>query len=120
MYIIFITILMSFIRDIVVGRADKNTSKVMIIDNPFGSTGAYYLWEPIWSILEKNNVQLICTGHKIGAKVREFFPINHILTEDKSASGQIRIGIKVEASGYAREAIDEMQRETLSHWVNPA
>ncbi|MDG6251696.1 hypothetical protein, partial [Methanocalculus sp.] len=119
MYIIFIVILMSFIRDIVVGRHDKNTSKVMIIDNPFGSTGAFYLWEPIWSILERNNVQLICTGHKIGGKIREFFPFNHILTEDTSESGQIRIGIKVEAAGPARETMEEMQRGTLSHWIQP-
>lgn len=117
MFIIFLIVLMSYIRDIVVGRHDKNTSKVLIIDNPFGSTGAYYLWEPIWSILERNNVQLICSGHKIGAKIREFFPVNHLLTREMSTSGRIRVNIKVEASGEARDIIERNQRNKLLQWI---
>lgn len=117
MFIIFLIVLMSYIRDIVVGRHDKNTSKVLIIDNPFGSTGAYYLWEPIWSILERNNVQLICSGHKIGAKIREFFPVNHLLTREVSTTGRIRVNIKVEAAGEAREIFERNQRNTLLQWI---
>ncbi len=36
MYIIFLIALMSYIRNIVVGRYDTNTSKVLLLDNPFG------------------------------------------------------------------------------------
>jgi len=117
MFIIFLIVLMSYIRDIVVGRHDKNTSKVLIIDNPFGSTGAYYLWEPIWSILERNNVQMICSGHKIGAKIRDFFPVNHLLTREISSSGRIRVNIKVEASGEARDIIERNERNKLLKWI---
>lgn len=117
MYIIFLIALMSFIRNIVVGRYDKNTSKVLLLDNPFGSTGSFYLWEPIWAILKRNNIQLICSGHKIGSKIREFFPVNHLLTEDISQSGLRRVNIKVEATGEAREAFDRNQRKTILHWT---
>jgi len=110
MYIIFLVVLMSYIRDIVVDRKDKNTSKVLIIDNPFGSTSSFYLWEKIWSILEKNNVQMICSGHKISAKIQEFFPINNILTEELSASGRIKVGIKVRARDEVKERIERHER----------
>lgn len=117
-YIVFFIILMSFIRNIVVSRYDENTSKVLIVDNPFGSTSAYYLWEPIWSILERNNVQLICSGHKIHSDIREFFPINHLLTEEILSDKAIRINIKVEAVGEARDALERGQRNTLLAWTD--
>jgi hypothetical protein len=117
MYIIFLIALMSFIRKIVVGRYDTNTSKVLLLDNPFGSTGAFYLWEPIWSILNRNNVQLICSGHKISTKIREFFPVNCILTQEISASGLQKVNIKVEATGEAREILERSQRKNILHWT---
>ncbi len=117
-YIIFFVILMSFIRYIVVNGIYEITAKVLIVDNPFGSTGAYYLWEPIWSILERNNVQLICSGHKIRSEIREFFPINHLLTEEISTDNTIRINIKVEAVGEAKDALERSQRNTLLAWTD--
>jgi len=117
MYIIFLIALMSYIRNIVVGRHDTNTAKVLLLDNPFGSTGAFYLWEPIWSILKRNNIQLICSGHKISTKIREFFPVHHILTEEISKSGLRRVNIKVEATGEAKEILDRSQRKTILQWT---
>lgn len=117
-YIIFFVILMSFIRHIVVSGIYEKTAKVLIVDNPFGSTGAYYLWEPIWSILERNNVQLICSGHKIRSEIREFFPINHLLTEEISTDNTIRINIKVEAVGEAKDVLERSQRKTLLAWTD--
>lgn len=110
MYIIFLVVLMSYIRDIVIDRRDKNTSKVLVIDNPFGTTSSYYLWEKIWSILEKNNVQLICPGHKIGTNVMEFFPINHLLTEEISSEGRTRIRIQVRAKSEILDRIERQKR----------
>jgi uncharacterized membrane protein len=98
MFIVFLVVLMSYIRNIVVNRKDISTSKVIIIDNPFGTTTAYYLWEKIISVLEKNNVQLICPGHKIPSKIREYFPMSHILKDDEiSEDGCTRINIKTTA-----------------------
>ncbi|MFA4850152.1 MAG: hypothetical protein WC626_10555 [Methanoregula sp.] len=117
MYIIFLIALMSYIRNIVVGRYDTNTSKVLLLDNPFGSTGAFYLWAPIWSILKRNNIQLICSGHKISSKIREFFPVNCILTEDIAKSGLKRVNIKVEARGEAKEIISRSQPKNILQWT---
>lgn len=120
MYIIFLIALMSYIRNIVVGRYDTNTSKVLLLDNPFGSTGAFYLWAPIWSILKRNNIQLICSGHKISSKIREFFPVNCLLTEDIAKSGLRRVNIKVEARGEAKEIINRSQPKSILQWTGPA
>ncbi|WP_410509643.1 hypothetical protein RSJ42_05350 [Methanosarcina hadiensis] len=109
-FIVFLVVLMSYIRDIVIDRKDINTSKMMIIDNPFGSTSGSYLWEVIASILEKNNVQLICPGHNIKADVLKYFPIHFTLTTEPSASGRTRIGIKVKAKDETLDAIKRQQR----------
>lgn len=110
MFIIFMVVLMSYIRDIVVDRKDKNTSKVLIIDNPFGSTSACYLWEKISAILEKNNVQIICPGHKISPSVSEYFPVRHILTEEASTDGRVRVNVKTSAKDEIMDKIEQQKR----------
>lgn len=109
-FIIFLVVLMSYIRDIVIDRKDINTSKMMIVDNPFGSTSSAYLWETIVSILEKNNVQMICPTHTIKADVLKYFPIHFTLTTEPSASGRKRVGIKVHAKDEILNAIERQQR----------
>ncbi|WP_321416540.1 hypothetical protein [uncultured Methanomethylovorans sp.] len=112
MFIIFLVVLMSYIRNIVVDRKDINTSKVIIIDNPFGTTTACYLWEKIVDILEKNNVQLICPGHKIDSKIREYFPVSHILKDhEMSENGCVRISIRTTAKDEGiRNRIEQESR----------
>ena len=112
MFIIFLVVLMSYIRNIVVDRMDINTSKVIIIDNPFGTTTACYLWEKIIDVLEKNNVQLICPGHKIDSKIREYFPASYILDDhDMSENGCVRISIKATAKNEEiRNKIEQESR----------
>lgn len=110
MFIIFMVVLMSYIRDIVVDRKDRNTSKVLIIDNPFGSTSACYLWEKIAAILEKNNVQIICPGHKISPSVSEYFPVRHILTEETSTDGRVRVNVKTSAKNEVMDKIEQQKR----------
>lgn len=117
MYIILLVVIMSTIRTIVVGRPDQDTAKVLFVDNPFGSTGSYYLWEKIWSILERNNVQMICSGHKIDAKIREFFPISYLLTDDSSAGGRMRIGIKFIGAGRELDRLERQKRGEILAWT---
>ena len=109
-FIIFLVVLMSYIRDIVIDRKDIKTSKMMIVDNPFGSTSGSYLWETIVSILEKNNVQMICPAHTIKADVLKYFPIHFTLTTEPSASGRQRVGIKVHAKDEILNSIERQQR----------
>lgn len=109
-FIVFLVVLMSYIRDIVTDRKDIKTSKMLIIDNPFGSTSSPYLWEAIGLILERNNVQLICPGHSFDANIMKYFPINIIMTMEKSTSGRKRVGIKVHAKDETLNAIQRHQR----------
>jgi len=118
MHIILLVVLISAIRAIVVGRHDQNTTKVLLVDNPFGSTGSYYLWEKIWSILERNNVQMICSGHKIDAKVREFFPISYLLTSEISAGGRMRIvGVRFVGAGKELDRQERQRRGEILAWT---
>jgi len=117
MYIILLVVLMSTIRALVIGRPDQNAAKVLFVDNPFGSTGSYYLWEKIWSILERNNVQMICSGHKIDAKVREFFPISYLLTDEISAGGRMRIGIRFIGAGKDLDRFERQKRGEILAWT---
>lgn len=109
-FIVFLVVLISYIRDIVIDRKDVNTSKMLIIDNPFGSTSGSYLWEVISSILEQNNVQLICPTHSIKADILKYFPINFILTTEPSVSGRTRVGVKVKAKDETLNAIKRQQQ----------
>ncbi|MCK9307997.1 MAG: hypothetical protein M0P17_10780, partial [Methanoculleus sp.] len=119
MHIILLVVLISTIRAIVVGRHDRNTAKVLFVDNPFGSTGSYYLWEKIWSILERNNVQMICSGHKIDAKVREFFPISYLLTDETSAGGRMRIvGVRFVGAGKDLDRLERQKRGEILAWTD--
>ncbi len=118
MHIILLVVLISTIRAIVVGRHDRNTAKVLFVDNPFGSTGSYYLWEKIWSILDRNNVQMICSAHKIDAKVREFFPISYLLTSEISAGGRMRIvGVKFVGAGKDLDRLERQKRGEILAWT---
>ncbi len=117
MHIILLVVLISTIRAIITGRPDQNTAKVLIVDNPFGSTGSYYLWEKIWSILDRNNVQMICSGHKIDAKVREFFPISYLLTDEVSAGGRMRINTRFIGAGRDLDRQERQKRGEILAWV---
>jgi len=108
-FIIFLVVLMSYIRNIVIDRRDITTSKMMIIDNPFGSTSNSYLWDVIASILEQNSVQLICPTHSIRTDILKYFPLHFKLTTEPSASGRSRVGIKVEAKDETLNAIKRQQ-----------
>ncbi|WP_298669176.1 hypothetical protein [uncultured Methanofollis sp.] len=117
MYIIFLVVIISAIRSIVVDRYDMKTAKVLIVDNPFGSTGAHYLWEKIGSVLERNNVQIICSGHNIGVDVRVFFPVSHILTEERSASGRTRISTRFTVAGKELDRLERQKWGDIRGWL---
>ncbi|KKG07771.1 hypothetical protein [Methanosarcina sp. 2.H.A.1B.4] len=94
MYMMFLAVLFSYIRKIVIDQSALATSKILIVDNPFGTTGSAYLWDDIWAILEKNNIQLICPTHMINPKIRSFFPKSYLLTNKFSVDNAVKVCIK--------------------------
>jgi hypothetical protein len=93
-YMMFLAVLFSYVRKIVIDQSALTTSKVLIVDNPFGTTGSAYLWDDIWTILEKNDIQLICPTHTITPKIRSFFPKNYLLTNKFSTDNVAKVCIK--------------------------
>lgn len=93
-YMMFLAVIFSYIRKIVIDQSALSTSKVLIVDNPFGATGSAYLWDDIWAILEKNDVQLICPTHTIAPKIRSFFPKSYLLTNKFSMDNVAKVCIK--------------------------
>lgn len=93
-YMMFLAVLFSYIRKIVIDQSALTTSKVLIVDNPFGTTGSAYLWDDIWAILEKNDTQLICPTHTINPKIRSFFPMSYLLTNKFSTDNVATVCIK--------------------------
>jgi len=60
---------------------DDTTKKVLICDNPFGASGAMYLFKPLMKLLEVNNIQFICPGYRIPAELIGLFKINYQLSQ---------------------------------------
>ena len=86
LYINFLITLISFIR-LIGNHADfGKSSKVLILDNPYATFSSPYLWEPIFKILQENNVQLIAPGYQINARIVSKFDVNYILDEDVSTN----------------------------------
>lgn len=63
LYFIFAACLISFVRMLSITGTSVRTKKVIIADNPFGSTSAVYLWDPMFKIMKQNDIQLIAPGH---------------------------------------------------------
>lgn len=93
-YMIFLAVLFSYVRKIVIDQSALTTSKVLIVDNPFGTTGSAYLWDDIWAILEKNDIQLICPTHTITPRIRSFFPKSYLLTNKFSVDNVVKVCVK--------------------------
>ena len=70
------------------------TKKVIIADNPFGATSAVYLWEPMFKILQQNDVQLIAPGHRIPREITSRFGVSYLLNQDILDDGRRRVVVK--------------------------
>lgn len=72
MNFVIILSLMNYTRAIA-GITDKDSSSVLVLDNPFGKLTSKHLLDPLFAILEKFNTQLICTTHINNAEVNSCF-----------------------------------------------
>ncbi len=86
--------MLSYIRSLRIGENALKSSKVLIVDNPFGSTGANYLWDPMFDILKKNNFQLITPGWKIEESIVSKFEIYYKFAKQDYANDKTGVVIK--------------------------
>ena len=87
-YLNIVTCLISYIRKLYSTSSD-NTKKVIFCDNPFGSSGAAYLYKPLMDLLERNKVQFICPGFNISASLLGLFKVNYQLGQELSPDGKV-------------------------------
>lgn len=94
LYFIFAACLISFIRMLSITNSTVRTKKVIIADNPFGSTSAYYLWDPMFKIMKQNDIQLIAPGHRIPREIISRFGVSYLLNQDILQDGRMRVVVK--------------------------
>ena len=79
-YIQFLVAIINYISSINSGNADPlELKKVIFIDNPFGAAKDVYIWEPIFKLLNANNVQLIVPARGATPAITGHFEVNYIL-----------------------------------------
>lgn len=113
LYFLFLASIITFIRSITPG-CDGSTKKVLIVDNPFGSASAVYLWRIMFAMMKENNFQLISAGHNISKEILPFFEVNYLLSEDIMSNGTKKVVVHdfrgiVESERLASEEIDTEQ-----------
>lgn len=110
LYFIFAVCLISYIRLLSANTSSARTKKVIIADNPFGATSAVYLWEPMFSILKANDVQLIAPGHNIPRELTSQFEVNYLLNQDILSDSRIKVVVK---DVRTEEDLDRMNYEKI-------
>ena len=66
----------------IVGDRSKESSKVLIMDNPFGKISSEHLLKPVMEIAKKYNTQLLCFTAQKGDNIyNEFENIYHLNLE---------------------------------------
>lgn len=114
LYFIFAACLISFIRMLSITSSGVSTKKVIIVDNPFGATSAVYLWEPMFKILEQNDIQLIAPGHRIPREITSRFAVSYLLNQDILQDGRRRVVIKDVRSEEDEDVLRYVEPEQLA------
>ena len=95
-----------------ISNSAVKTKKVIIADNPFGATSAVYLWDPMFTILKQNDVQLIAPGHRIPREITSRFGVTYLLNQDILEDGRRRVVVKdirVEEDEELRQYVEPEQ-----------
>ncbi len=75
--------------------AERNESKVMIMDNPFGLTYSEHLLRPLMEVAKKNNTQMICLsglgGDAIYGRFDNIYILNRVMANLKSGQQFLRM-----------------------------
>lgn len=83
-YFIILISLLSYMRkeSSIIGDRSKESSKVLIMDNPFGKISSEHLLKPVMEIAKKYNTQLLCFTAQKGDNIyNEFENIYHLNLE---------------------------------------
>lgn len=114
LYFIFAACLISFIRMLSITNTSIKTKKVIIADNPFGATSASYLWDPMFKIMKRNEIQLIAPGHRIPREITSRFGVNYLLNQEILQDGRMRVVVKDIRAEEDEDLLKYIEPEQLS------
>lgn len=79
-YIQFLIAIINYISSINAAAGSTGViAKTIFIDNPFGAAKDIYIWEPIFTLLKTNHVQLIVPARGATPAITGRFDVNYIL-----------------------------------------
>lgn len=120
-YIQFLIAVINYIASIHSRDADSTSlRKVIFIDNPFGAAKDIYIWEPIFTMLRKNNVQLIVPCRGATPAITGRFDVNYVLGQ-KLVNGKQQTVVVDYYSSVDSEKLDyttmTYEQETLEKFL---
>lgn len=79
-YIQFLVSIINYISGLYSPKGENDRlTKTIFIDNPFGAAKDVYIWEPIFTLLKTNHVQLIVPARGATPAITARFDVNYIL-----------------------------------------
>lgn len=90
-YIQFLISIINYISGMYQFGNEGVRTKTIFIDNPFGAAKDVYIWEPIFSMLKANNVQLIVPARGATPAITGRFDVNYILGQQMSGGKQLTV-----------------------------
>jgi hypothetical protein len=103
-YTQFLIAIITYISNINSHRSDNpSLRKVIFIDNPFGAAKDIYIWEPIFELLEQNQVQMIVPARGTTPAITSRFDVNYVLGQKLIDNRQQTVVVDYRSSINARE-----------------
>lgn len=109
-YIQFLIAIVHYITSLNTKMTENaDIGKVIFIDNPFGAAKDIYIWEPIFSLLQTNHVQLIVPCRGATPAITGRFDVNYILGQRLVNGKQQTVVVNY----YSHVDTEELEYETL-------
>lgn len=90
-YIQFLISIINYISGMYQTGGEDEKTKTVFIDNPFGAAKDVYIWEPIFTLLKANHVQLIVPARGATPAITGRFDVNYILGQQMTGGRQLTV-----------------------------
>jgi hypothetical protein len=98
--------------------SERNQSKVLLADNPFGKASSPHVLELIFRLAEKNNIQMICFSALTEDNIYSYFRRVYSL-KLRGLMGKDYIHSQLESGSYHLDALEEellQRRQVAFDW----
>lgn len=111
-YIQFLIAVINYISCINAADGDAGViGKTIFIDNPFGAAKDIYIWEPIFTLLKTNHVQLIVPARGATPAITGRFDVNYILGQKLTDGRQTTVVVDY----YSKTDVSQMEYTRMNY-----